>query len=668
MNKSIVIIFLVLTSSFSKAQLYNEKWTPEYQMNFKNIISTNISPDGKYVAYVVREAVIDGEQSEYLTQVWVASTDGNFNEQYTRGKISSYAPQFSPYGTEIAFISSVEDKPQIFKTGLTDGKTTQVTFAKNGVDQFKWAPDGNSIYFIQAEPLTGDEGKQKKEKQKFSVVAKNLKYTHLYNVDLKAKNKVKQLTNSDYSISSFSISPDGEKIAFSFGYDSTVNTDYFDSDIGLMSVDSGEVKVVVRRTGIDRNPVFSPDGNYLAFETTNGKTEPNGLSDLSLIDLNNFNISVLPKTPNRNASIIEWDPSGTRLYFQEVVRTSGSALVMDITNNYRNSKKTIQVTSKTIHVTGKTMITDPTGTSGAFDFSQNGMMSYVFQNPETPQEVYVQDLKTDGVLQISHINDDKFLPDMGKTEIIKWKSRDGREIEGLLTYPIGYRPGQRCPIILNVHGGAAGVFTNSFTGGASIYMVQSFAENGYAVLRPNPRGSTGYGLDFRYVSFKDWGYDLVSGMDKVIEMGVGDPDNQFMMSWSSGGLMTSFAVTKTDRFNAASMGAGMPNLIKMVSTDEIQEALSEKMGVGFWSNFEMSEKESLVVSIKNVKTPTQVIHGQNDISAPTVQGQDYFVALKINGVDTEMILYPEIADNPQDMKVLMDVSGRIMMWFDKYKK
>ena len=668
MNKSLAIIFLVFTASFSKAQLYNEKWTPEYQMNFKNIISTNISPDGKYVAYVVREAVIDGEQSEYLTQVWVASTDGNFNEQYTRGKISSYAPQFSPYGTEIAFISSVEDKPQIFKTGLTDGKTTQVTFAKNGVDQFKWAPDGNSIYFIQAEPLTGDEGKQKKEKQKFSVVAKNLKYAHLYNVDLKAKNKVKQLTNSDYSISSFSISPDGEKIAFSFGYDSTVNTDYFDSDIGLMSVDSGEVKVVVRRTGIDRNPVFSPDGNYLAFETTNGKTEPNGLSDLSLIDLNNFNISVLPKTPNRNASIIEWDPSGTRLYFQEVVRTSGSALVMDITNNYRNSKKTIQVTSKTIHVTGKTMITDPTGTSGAFDFSQNGMMSYVFQNPETPQEVYVQDLKTDGVLQISHINDDKFLPDMGKTEIIKWKSRDGREIEGLLTYPIGYRPGQRCPIILNVHGGAAGVFTNSFTGGASIYMVQSFAENGYAVLRPNPRGSTGYGLDFRYVSFKDWGYDLVSGMDKVIEMGVGDPDNQFMMSWSSGGLMTSFAVTKTDRFNAASMGAGMPNLIKMVSTDEIQEALSEKMGVGFWSNFEMSEKESLVVSIKNVKTPTQVIHGQNDISAPTVQGQDYFVALKINGVDTEMILYPEIADNPQDMKVLMDVSGRIMMWFDKYKK
>jgi dipeptidyl aminopeptidase/acylaminoacyl peptidase len=129
-------------------------------------------------------------------------------------------------------------------------------------------------------------------------------------------------------------------------------------------------------------------------------------------------------------------------------------------------------------------------------------------------------------------------------------------IEGLLTYPVGYEDGERVPLILNVHGGPAGVFSQSFTGGPGIYMLQYFADQGFAILRPNPRGSTGYGKEFRYANFQDWGYgdfrDLMTGVDHVIEMGVADPDQLLLMGWSYGGYMTSWAVTQTDRFKAAS--------------------------------------------------------------------------------------------------------------------
>ena len=169
---------------------------------------------------------------------------------------------------------------------------------------------------------------------------------------------------------------------------------------------------------------------------------------------------------------------------------------------------------------------------------------------------------------------------MGRTEELVWTSGD-YSIDGLLTYPVGYEGG-RVPLILLVHGGPAGAFSHSFTGAPGIYMLQTFAQHGYAVLRPNPRGSTGYGKEFRYANVKDWGYgdyeDLMAGVDEAIAMGVADADRLFLMGWSYGGYMTSFAVTRTSRFRAASMGAGLPNLVSMVHSTDIPDYLAAHMG------------------------------------------------------------------------------------------
>jgi len=202
-------------------------------------------------------------------------------------------------------------------------------------------------------------------------------------------------------------------------------------------------------------------------------------------------------------------------------------------------------------------------------------------------------------------------------------------------------------------------------------MIQYFAQEGYAVLRPNPRGSTGYGKDFRYANIMDWGYgdfdDLMSGVDLVIGMGVGDPDQLYLMGWSYGGYMTSFAVTKTDRFRAASMGAGLPNLISMTTTTDIQDYLVGHMGGEFWDDYETYEKHSAMYRIKNVVTPTQVIHGAEDLRVPFTQGQEFYRALDRRDVATEMIVYPRTPHGPREPKFLMDVSDRILTWFRKHE-
>ncbi len=201
-------------------------------------------------------------------------------------------------------------------------------------------------------------------------------------------------------------------------------------------------------------------------------------------------------------------------------------------------------------------------------------------------------------------------------------------------------------------------------------MLQYFAQNGFAILRPNPRGSTGYGKEFRYANYKDWGYgdyeDVMSGVDKVIDMGIAHPDSLALMGWSYGGYMTSFIVTRTNRFKAASMGAGLPNLISMVSTTDIPDYLVAHMGSEFWDDYETYEKHSAIYRIKNVTTPTQVIHGARDLRVPFTQGQEFYVALSRRGVPTEMIVYPRTPHGPREPKFVMDVSQRIMKWFNTH--
>lgn len=664
-NFLFLLFALLIASGPILAQVESASWTPAFSMQFKSLGSVDLSPDGKYAAYTVREPIMEGEKSEYLSQIWVAATDGSMNVQYTRGEKSSSSPAFSPDGQQIAFLSSRSGKNQIWMMRLMGGEAEQITEVETGVNSFAWSPDGKTLAFTATDPDTEEEKKAKEEKSYVIEVDKNFKYSHLYTVpvmvDEAGERPVQRLTRGEFTISSFDWSPDGSTIVFDHQVDPTINTGFVGSDISIVPADSGAVVALVEQAGGDRSPKFSPDGRHIAFVSEGGKSEPIGLGDLYLIPAQGGDMTALPHTPDRSPSLAGWTADGEKLIFSEFYRTSRTAMSLNIADVLAGETGA-----------GEPQVLCPTeGTSGSFDYDpRTGRMAFVYQTPDKPAELYAGDMQGTEPQAITQHHTDIELPAMGKTEVISWTSKDGMTIEGLLTYPVDYEPGKKYPGILQIHGGPAGVFSKTFTGNPSIYNTQYFAEQGFFVLRPNPRGSTGYGKDFRYANFRDWGYgdyeDLMSGMDKLIEEGKVDEDKQVAMGWSYGGYMTSFLVTRTNRFKAASMGAGLPNLISMVTTTDIPDYLVGHMGNEFWDDYETYEKHSAMYRIKNVETPTQVIHGENDLRVPFTQGQEFYVALKRRGVDTEMLVLPRTPHVPREPKLLMEVSPRIMSWFDKY--
>jgi dipeptidyl aminopeptidase/acylaminoacyl peptidase len=242
----------------------------------------------------------------------------------------------------------------------------------------------------------------------------------------------------------------------------------------------------------------------------------------------------------------------------------------------------------------------------------------------------------------------------------------------LVTWPVNYQKNRKYPLILNIHGGPAGVFTQNYTGSGSVYPIQYFADRGYIVLRPNPRGSGGYGADFRFANKNDWGFgdydDIMAGVDKLIADNTAHPDSLCVTGWSYGGYMTSMIVTKTNRFKASMVGAGVTDLLSMTNTSDIPGFLPDYFDGELWNRTDVYLKHSAMSGVKNVKTPTLVIHGANDVRVPISQGQEFYGALKRLGVPTEMVIYPRTPHGPQEPKFIQDIGERVIKWFDQYLK
>jgi dipeptidyl aminopeptidase/acylaminoacyl peptidase len=632
-------------------------WAPELSIQLKKISDLNISDKSNKISFVVREALIEGEKSEYLSQIWVANTDGSDLVQFTYDKKSNTHPRFSPDGKYLAFISKRSEKPQIWIMNIAGGGPWQFTHEKQGAGAFHWSPNSKTIAFLMKDPETDEEEKNKKEKRDVILVDKNFKYGHIYTKKFNSKSdtsKAERITNGNYDITNFDWNPNGKNIAFSHRPEPTFNSGFVSGDISMVNLSNKKVKSLVTWEGVDSSPSFSPDGKLIAFTSNGGNREAIGLNDIFVIKTNGGKPRKLSETPNRGrVGIINWSTDSRYVYIRDLDRTQSQL--------YK-----IGVQDKSIDA-----LFDAEGFVSSIAISNDETkIIYVKQTVDKPSEVFSGLLRQIKTKRITDFNISLDLPAVTKTEILQWESKDGLEIEGLLTYPANYNKRKKYPLALIIHGGPAGSFPQTFTGNPGIYVVQYFTSKGYAVLRPNPRGSTGYGKDFRYANFKDWGFgdyeDIMSGVDKVIEMGVADQKRLAVMGWSYGGYMTSFVVTRTDRFKAASMGAGLPNLISMTSTTDISNYLVAHMGDEFWNDYKTYEKHSAIYRIKNVVTPTQILHGENDLRVPFTQGQEFYGALKRKGVSTEMVVYPRTPHGPREPKLLMDVSPRILTWLDKY--
>lgn len=636
------------------------RWTPEKSMEFRVVQQTAVSPDGSLVAFVVRTPVMEGEKSEYLSHIWLASSDGSSVRQFTQGEKSSTSPSFSPDGRWLAFSSSRGGKNQVWAIPVDGGEARQVTDAESGAGGFSWSPDGSRIAYLMTDPETEEEKLRKKEKRDPIFVDQNFKYAHIYvarfEPDASEPAEATRVTEGHFHVSGYDWSPDGATFAFGHQADPRLDEGARASDISLVSSDGGgEVRPLVTLGGIDGSPRFSPDGRWVAFTSSGDTPQRVGLADVYVVAASGGEPRKLADSHDRSGGLMDWSRDGSGLFLQESRGTTRHLSFLPADGG------------------DVRQITGGSGVMGAISMAAEAdMMAFSWQETDTPVNVFVSPVSGYDPSRVTDLHADISMPTLGRTELLTWPSQDGLfEIEGLLTYPVDYDPDRQYPLILNVHGGPAGVYNQSFTGNASIYNIQYFAQEGYAVLRPNPRGSSGYGKDFRFANVRDWGYgdmdDLMAGVDEVIGMGVAHPDSLLLMGWSYGGYMTSFAVTRTDRFQAASMGAGLPNLVSMTTTTDIGEYIVAHMGgVEFWDDYEGYERHSAMYRIANVTTPTQVIHGENDLRVPFTQGQEFYRALGRLGVPTEMIVLPRTPHGPREPKLQMAVSPLILKWFVKH--
>jgi dipeptidyl aminopeptidase/acylaminoacyl peptidase len=632
-------------------------WTPELQIKVRAIAAPRVSPDGRRVVYTVSEPVTTADRSEYVSQIWLASVDGKENVQLTFADKSSTNPKWSPDGNWIAFTSTrKENKNNLYLLRVSGGEAEPLTDLKGGVADFDWSPDGRWLAYTSADPKTEEEEKNDKAKSDFRWVDENLKMARLYLLpvqkDSSGKREPRRLTSENYNVGGFNWSPDGKAIAFSHAKTSTAN-DWTTSDVSIVEVASGKVTVFANTLAAEDGPVFSPDGKFIALSVSDNPPRWAQSGTVQIFPAAGGQPKTLPVSYDGQPNVAGWSADGRRIYFSEAKGTGTQIYAFDVAANRIEEIKTTPAVYTAIDL-------NRSGTTFAF----------VRQTPEAPQEAYVATVNDFAPTQVSRANAEMKLPALGRTEVIRWKSADGKEIEGLLTYPVGYQAGRKVPLLLNVHGGPTGVFQQTFIGGRGPYPIATFAARGYAVLRPNPRGSSGYGTEFRRANVKDWGgadfQDLMTGVDKVIEMGVADPERLGVMGWSYGGYMTSWIVTQTKRFKAASAGAPVTNLMSFNGTADIPAFIPDYFGGQFWEASELYQKHSPMFNVKGVTTPTMIIHGDADIRVPISQGFEFYNALKAQGVPTRMLVLPRQPHGPTEPKMQLAAMQANLDWFEKY--
>jgi dipeptidyl aminopeptidase/acylaminoacyl peptidase len=647
----LLVLFVTATAQTN----YSTLWDPEMQVKLKAVGAPRVSPDSKRMVFTVSDAVMTADKSEYVTQIWMANLDTKQSIQLTFGEKSSTNPKWSPDGNWVAFLSNRKDnRNALYLLSASGGEAEPLTEVKSGVSDFAWSPDGRSIAFTMTDPKNEEEEKNDKARNDFRWIDENLKMSRLYVLaiqkDASGKREPRKLTTGNYNIDAFDWSPDSLRIAFTHTKSAIAN-DWPTADLSVVEVATAKTSVLANSASAEGSPFYSPDGKSIAITLAEPRWAQ--ASVIQIIPVGGGQPKNLVTSHDAQPGMAGWSADSKRIFFSEPKGTGTQIYSVDVAANRIEEIKTSPAVFSALSL-------NRSGTTFGF----------VRQTPDTPGDAYVASVADFTPVQISRVNMDVKMPALGRTEVIRWKSKDGKDIEGLLTYPVGYQAGRRVPLILNVHGGPAGVFQQTFLGGRGVYPLATFAARGYAILRPNPRGSSGYGTEFRRANMQDWGggdyQDLMTGVDKVIEMGVADPDRLGVMGWSYGGFMTSWIVTQTQRFKAASAGAPVTNLMSFNGTADIPGFIPDYMGGQSWEVMERYQKHSPMFNVKGIKTPTMVQHGDADIRVPISQGYEFYNALKAQGVPTRMLVLPRQPHGPTEPRMQLAAMKANLEWFEKY--
>lgn len=662
-----VLLSLLMAQSFAEQR----DITPEDYFAFEFLSDPHISPDGKLVAYVVTK--VDRAQNRRHSAIWMVTADGSRAPwQFTTSPQSATAPRWSPDGRSLAFLSSrpaaegsAQEPPraQVYVLSLEGGEARRVTNLKNGVSVFQWSPDGARLVVVSrlgpsdSRPIGKEDSKDRSDVRHY----KNTRYkfndtgwfddrrTHLWVVDVKSGG-AKQITEgNDWNDSDPQWSPDGTKIAFVSNRTGKEYEDNRNTDVWVIAAEGGTLTKISDHTESDNSPRWSPDGKTLAFL---GQTQPREHTKIWLAPATGGAASVLAANGlDLIPTGLEWADDGRALFFETGVKGEYHLFRVDLA-----SKAIAQVT------TGVRAVR-------AVDFGK-GAMVYTVNDFKHLDDLYIANLSGKNERQLTHLNQALWKQlQLADVERFTYKSADNWDVDGFIVKPIGYQEGRKYPLILNIHGGPAGMYGVDW-----FHEFQVYAAKGYGVLYTNPRGSTGYGQKFERGIVGEWGgkdyQDVMNGVDAALKRYAWiDADRLGVTGGSYGGYLTNWIVGHTDRFKAAVTLRSVVNFISDEGTRDGAYGHKDDFGGDLFEKFDLYWDRSPLKYARNVKTPTLILHSDNDFRVPLEQGEQWFRALKHFGVTTEIVMFPRENHNltrTGEPKHLVESLNWQLYWFARF--
>lgn len=657
-----LIIAIIGLACLATTLLAADGWTPELSMQADRIHRVIPSPDGSLALIERGQSLVGEGRNEFTTQLFLASAEGSFPPRMiTRIDRPSFRADWSPDGRWISFLSHREDGAQLYVMPTDGGEAIQLTYMNEGVQTYRWSPDSQAIAFTAREDLSQEELERRRNGEDVIVVDDDsFQHIALWLVSLDGYGPVR-LTDPSYHVRGvgdfgndavdFDWSPDGREITFAHSPRPDLEVTYSTSRLATLELATGKIRDWEPLYSHESLPRYSPDGRWIAFlHGDHPKTW--GMTGYAAVrSRDGEEVRELSPTKNEGpylafSPMIGWWKD--HLLFCEPLGTRFSLVALPI-----DGEAPIEIDDGQTFFSSVTLVGDQLGLA--------------IEAPDLFPEAFVTDVDRFSPIQISGFNLWTQEIPIAPTQKISWTSADGVEIEGLLTLPLNYREGEAVPLLLIVHGGPMAFHTESCIAASNIYPIAAFAERGFAVLQPNPRGSCGYGKAFRYLNYRDWGgldyLDLMAGVDLLINEGVADPDRLGVMGWSYGGYMTMWTITQTSRFQAASAGAGISDLRSFAGTNDLPSFLADYFGGEHWEERGLYLERSPLTHIEHAKTPCLIQHGSNDQRVPIGQSEEFYHGLKRRDVETQFVIYPRSGHGPREPKQLLDSMHRNLDWF-----
>lgn len=630
--------------------------TPEELADRVSPSSPRISPDGKQAAFVVAAA---GQKDEKPTSaIWIAEGPGSAR-QVTAGVAEDRAPRWSPDGSQLLFLSNRdakdEDESRLYVLPMHGGEAQQFSELAGDLSQPAWSPDGKLVAVLRRDPEPADVKARKKERDDAVVVEEDPRFAGVWLIDV-ASQQSRLVSVGEREARSLCWLPDSSGLVVvtteCIGHDATIGV----SDLWHVPVDGRDNRRVTRMASTGESPqaVDTKHGVMIAVVADGYRDNPeDSIWTVPLAGGTAQNL--LPTFDGIVEDIVPNSAQPGKLVARVVERTHGRLYEIDVSTGAMTSMTPSPLQERGSIVAGPSLADD------------GSTIALIWSDSTTPEEVLMGCLRAH-VEPVTAFGA-SFAGRLQPVEHVRWQSDDGVEIEGLLTYPVGYEEGRRYPLVVEIHGGPSWQWEDRVMLNWHDW-AQMLASRGFAVLMPNPRGSTGYGDSFQKLLQDDVGggesRDLVTGALAMVDRGIADRERLGIAGWSWGGYLTAWTITQTDIFQAAVMGAGLSNMISDHGQGDIPTANLLYYPGQPYDHLDHYWRSSPIRHVSNVKTPTLILHGDEDARVHPAQGMEFFRALKVLGVPVRFVRYPREKHGIAERAHQIDLMERVIDWFERY--